>query len=166
MAKSKTLHGARAVVWVGSTPIGIFNNIQYGVSYDLSPVFILGRLSAAELVYTGMEVINITASGFRVMDFGPFATVDNDSGASLVPKLQDVLQHEDIVLSVHDRSEPDPAKSLIMEVTNVKPQGFSTGNGARTLQEMTVTFLGLHLSDESGPNNEDPTAADLPQGSN
>lgn len=165
MAKSKVLHGARAVLWIGSTPIGIFNNVSYGVTYDISPVFILGRTGAAELAYTGMEVIQVTAAGFRILENGPFAVVDKDSGASLIPKLQDVLNYQDLVISLHDRLETDPTRGIIMELTNVKPQGFSSSVGARGLQEMTCTFLGLHLSDESGSNNEDPTAVDLPQGS-
>jgi hypothetical protein len=159
------MHGARAVLWVGSSAIGIFNNVSYGVQYDLSPVFILGRTAAAELVYTGCEVVQVTASGFRVLENGPFAVVDRDSGASLIPKLQDVLNYQDIVISLHDRLETDPTRGVIMELTNVKPQGFTSSVGARGLQEMTVTFLGIHLSDESGSNNEDPTAVDLPQGS-
>ena len=165
MSRSKVLHGARAVLWMGSTPIGIFNNVSYGVQYDISPVFILGRTAAAELVYTGAEVIQVSASGFRILENGPFAVVDKDSGSSLIPKLQDVLNYQDIVVSLHDRLETDPTKGVIMELTNVKPQGFTSSVGARGLQELTVTFLGLHLSDESGSNNEDPSAADLPQGS-
>lgn len=165
MSKSKVLHGARAVLWIGSTAVGIFNNVSYGVNYDISPVYLLGRTGAAELVYTGMEVIQVTASGFRILDNGPFAVVDKDSGASLIPKLQDVLNYQDLVISLHDRLETDPTRGVIMELTNVKPVGFTSSVGARGLQEMTCTFMGLHLSDESGSNNEDPTAVDLPQGS-
>lgn len=165
MAKSKVMTGPRAVLWIGSSAIGIFNNVSYGVQYDLSPVFILGRTAAAEIDYTGMEVVQLTASGFRIMENGPFAVVDKDSGASLIPKLQDVLNYQDIVISLHDRLETDPTKGVIMELTNCKPQGFTSSVGARGLQEITVTFLGIHLSDESGSNAEDPTAVDLPQGS-
>jgi hypothetical protein len=162
MAVSKVMHGARAILWIGTTPIGIFNNVSFGVQYDISPVFLLGRTAAAELVYTGMEVVQVQASGFRVMEHGPFATVDQATGAALVPKLQDILNYEDLVVSLHDRLETDPDKSVIMTLTNVKPQGFTSSVGARGLQDVTVTFQGLHLSDESGPNNEDPTAVDLP----
>jgi hypothetical protein len=165
MAKSKVLHGARAVLWIGSTAVGIFNNVSYGVTYDISPVYILGRTGAAELAYTGMEVIQVTASGFRILENGPFAVVDADSGSSLIPKLQNILNYQDLTVSLHDRLETDPAKGIIMELTNVKPQGFTSSVGARGLQEMTCTFLGLHLADESGSNNEDPTAVDLPAGS-
>lgn len=162
MAKSKVLHGARAVLWIGTAAIGIFNNVQYGVNYDVSPVYILGRASAAELPYTGMEVVEITCSGFRILDFGPFAVIDKATGASLVPKLQDILTYQDITVSLHDRLETDPEKGTIMVVTNVKPRGFSSSVGARGLQEMTVNLVGLHLADEAGANNEPASAVDLP----
>lgn len=165
MSKSKVLSGARMVLWSGSSALGIFNNVSYGVSYDIAPVYILGRTAAAELIYTGAEVVQVTASGFRVAENGPFAVVDKSTGSSLVPKLQDILDYQDLVISLHDRLETDPAKSVIMELTNVKPQSFSSSVGARALQDMTVVFHGIHFSDESGSNNEAPSAVDLPQGS-
>lgn len=165
MGKSKVMHGARAVLWVGSTPCGIFTNVSYGVQYGISPAYILGRSSAAELIYTHMEVIRITATGFRIMENGPFAVVDKDTGGRLIPKLQEILNYQDITISLHDRLETDPEKGTIMVVTNVKPEQFTSAVGARGLQEVNATFLGLHLSDEAGANNEDPTAVDLPAGS-
>jgi len=109
-----------------------------------------------------MEVVQVQASGFRVMQHGPFATVDASTGSSLIPKLQDILNYADLVVSLHDRLETDADKSNIMTLTNVKPQGFNSSVGARGLQDISVTFQGLHLSDESGSNNEDSTAVDLP----
>lgn len=162
MAKSKVLHGARAVLWVANTPVGLFNNVSYGVTYDVSPVYILGRASAAELAYVGMEVIEISASGFRILGVGPYAVMDKATGAALVPKLQDILNYQDLTVSLHDRLETDPDKGNIMTVTNVKPRGFSTSVGARGLQEMTVTLVGLLLSDESGSNAEPASSANLP----
>jgi len=89
MALSKVLHGARAVLWIGTTPVGIFNNVSYGVTYDISPVFLLGRTGAAELAYTGMEVVQVTANGFRILQHGPFAVVDKDTGSRLVPRVNE-----------------------------------------------------------------------------
>lgn len=114
MAKSKVLHGARAVLHIGSAMAGIFNSCQWGVQYDVQPAFILGRFSAAELVYTGMEVIGLTMSGFRVTDHGPFAVVDRQTGARLVPRLQDLLAYDDIAVSLHDRLETDPNKPIMI----------------------------------------------------
>lgn len=159
--KSKVLHGARATLWIGSTIAGIFNSCQYGVQYDVQPAFILGRFSAAELVYTGMEVIGLTMSGFRVTDHGPFSVVDQETGARLVPRLQDLLNYDDIAVSLHDRLETDPSKP-IMIVTMVKPVGFNSTMSARALSDLTVTMQGLHLSDEEGDNDESAGSSDLP----
>lgn len=161
MAKSKVLHGARAVLWVGNTPAGIFNSTQYGVQYDVQPAFILGRFSAAELVYTGMEVIGLTMSGFRVTDHGPFAVIDKETGSRLVPRLQDLLTYDDIAVSLHDRLEEDPNKP-IMIVTMCKPVGFNSTMAARALSDLTVTMQGLHLEDEEGSNDELAGSSDLP----
>ena len=161
MAASKVLHGARGVLWIGSTPAGIFNSVQFGVSYDCQPAFVLGRFSAAELVYTGMEVIGLTMSGFRVSGHGPFAVIDNQSGSRLVPRLQDLLNYEDITVSLHDRLEVDVNKP-IMIVTSVKPVGFNSTMSARALSDLTVTMQGLHLTDEEGDQNESAGASNLP----
>jgi hypothetical protein len=159
--KSKTLHGARSVLWIGNSMAGIFNSCSYGVQYDISPVFILGRFSAAELVYTGMEVIGLTMAGFRVTDHGPFSVIDKETGARLVPRLQDLLAYDDISVSLHDRLETDPNKP-IMIVTNCKPVGFNSSMSARALSDLTVTMQGLHLSDEEQDNDESPGSSDLP----
>lgn len=150
---SKVMHGARAILWVGTQKAGIFNNVSYQVNYDISPAYILGRFSAGELVYTGVEVISISASGFRVMKNGPM---------TMVPKVQDLMNYDDISVSLYDRAEPDPNKGLIMNVVHVKPAGFSSSVGARSLQDTTVNLQGLHYSDEEGESTEGPGAAELP----
>ena len=161
MPASKVLHGSRGVLYVGTAPAGIFNSCSYGVNYDVSPVYILGRFSAAELVYVGAEVISINASGFRVMDHGPFAVIDQDTGARLVPRLQDLLNYDDLSISLHDRLETDPNKP-IMIVTQVKPVGFNSSMSARALSDLTVNFQGIHFSDEEGDNNESAGSSALP----
>lgn len=161
MAQSKSLHGARAVLWVGNSPVGVFHNCSYGVNYGIQPAFILGRFSAAELVYTSMEVVQLQMSGFRVTDYGPFAVVDPSTGSRLVPKLQDLLKYDDISVSLYDRLGTDP-NSPIMVVTMVKPRGFSINMAARSLADMTVSMEGLHLADESGDNDEAADSTNLP----
>lgn len=162
MATSRVMHGARAVVWVGSTAAGIFNNVSVNVGYDVAPAYILGRFTAAELVYVGAEVIGISLTGFRVMKNGPFSTADVSTNSKLIPFLQDLLSYDDITVSLHDRTESDPNASAIMEVSECKPTGFSEHVGARGLMELTVNIQGLTFSDESGPQSESAGAATLP----
>ncbi len=148
--KAKTMTGARAKLWVNGVLTGIFSNVSYGVTYDVSPIYILGRFNVAELVYTGMDVVNITATGFRVMENGPYANAS-------VPQLQDLLNHEDIVIQLIDRQAASAQKANVMTVTGVRPLGFSTSSSARGASDLTVNFQGMLLEDESG--NQDDVGA-------
>jgi hypothetical protein len=116
---AKTVHGARALVRLTNAgtntakPVGIWNSISFSVSYDVNPVFILGRFSAAELVTTGMEPVSITCSGYRVVDHGPMI----EGGFSSV---LDLLNQGDITLDIFDRQ----TSKMIAQITGVKPHGF------------------------------------------
>ncbi len=141
--RARTLNGARCKLYIDGVLVGVFSNVSYGVTYDVSPIYVLGRFNAAELVYTGMDVVNVTATGFRVMDNGPYATAS-------VPQLQELMNHEDIVLHVHDRQATDATKANVMTVVGVRPLGFSTSSSARGVNDLTVNFQGTLLHDESG----------------
>ncbi len=141
--KAASLTGARCKLYISGKLVGIFSNVSYGVTYDVSPIYILGRYNAAELVYTGMDVVNVTATGFRVMANGPYADAN-------VPQLQDLMNHEDIALQIIDRQATDATKANVMTVTGVRPLGFSTSSSARGVNDLTVNFQGNLMNDESG----------------
>ena len=151
---AKTLSGARALVQMADpvsgsfVTVGIFNNVSYDVSYDVQSVYILGRYSAAELAYTSMNPVTITASAWRVIDRGPH--VDGQ-----VPRLQDLMGHNYIQMLILDRQTGRP----IATIRDVRPAGYSSGLTARQLQETTHRYIGLLLDDESVENNEANGAA-------
>lgn len=156
MASAKTMHGARAQLMIadpGGTAkvVGIFNNVSVGLTYDVQPVFLLGRSSPDELVYTAQEPVSITASGFRVVGAGPHQT-------GRVPNLRDLLTHEYIELAILDRQ----TGKQIHKIHSVRPTGYQTTLSARSLEEITVTFTGLLLDDEDTTNTERPDASTLP----
>lgn len=163
MASPKVMSGARAVVSLAgidpatgqqfSKIVGIWNNFSYSVNYDVQPVFILGRYSAAELNTVGVEPVSITAGGWRIVDHGPFAD-------GKLTNLKDLLHQEYLVLDVVDRQ----SGSHIATIHGCLPTGFSSGLSARQLQESTNTYMGLLMDDEStvNPITEDGTATDLP----
>ncbi len=153
MAQSKIMHGARAQVILNGKTVGAFTNVSYGVAYDVQPAFVLGRFSPAELAYTGAEPIGISASGWRVVDHGPFTT---DGGS--MPKLQDLLTADDMSFAIYDRQ----TDKLIMKVVGVRHAGFNTALAPKTLEEMTLNFVGLRFSDETASNMEAVGASDLP----
>jgi hypothetical protein len=155
------MHGARAQLIISDQNeggkgevVGIFNNVSVALTFDVQPVYLLGRLSAYELVYTAQEPVTVTASGFRVIGAGPHKT-------GRVPNLQDLLKHEYISLSIIDRNAEQGAKPIHV-IHSVRPTGYSTTVSARNLEEITVTFTGLLIDDESSENNESVGASTLP----
>lgn len=137
--KSLTMHGSRAKVFINGKVVGIFGNCSYGVRYDANPVFILGRFNPAEIALTGQEVIEVQCSGYRVVDNGPYKVAS-------VPKLQDLLNHEDITLAIVDRQ----SGKTLLTVYGVRPTGYSTEVASRQLQSLQVSFSGISLEDEAG----------------
>lgn len=153
----KVMSGARGKLGIYDrntglvTVVGIFNNVSWGLTYDAQPVFILGRYSAAEIDYTAMEPVQVTASGWRVVDHGPHVDAK-------VPQLQDLLRHEYLELAIVDRQ----TNKKIGIIHSVRPTGWSTTLSARQLQETTVTFVGLLVDDESTAMAENAGSTDLP----
>lgn len=151
---ARTMHGARAQLMIEGKVVGIFSSVNYGVRYDAQPINVLGRFSASEIVLSGMEPVAISATGFRVVDNGPYELAG-------VPRLQDLLNNSgELTLSLWDRQ----SKKHIMTVVGVRPTGYSTSVSARSLQDLTVEFMGLRLSDEHDPNGQDesPGATSYP----
>jgi hypothetical protein len=151
MATAKVMHGARAQLIIDGKTIGIFSDCSWGLRYDAQPVYILGRFSPAEIGYTAQEAVQVTARGFRILDHGPHAD-------AAVPKLQDLLNHNDITLAIYDRQNDQK----IATISGCRPVGYETSVSSRALQEMSVTFMGLLVDDESATNAETVGATDLP----
>jgi len=158
----KVVSGARCKVFIGGsgkpgdtssmTLVGIFNSVSFGLGYGAQPVYILGRYSPAEIDYTDQDVVGITCTGWRVVGHGPHAD-------GKVPMLQNLLHHDYISLAVHDRA----TGKLIASISSVRPTGYSTTISNRQLEEITVNFVGIMISDETADNDESAGASDLPQ---
>jgi hypothetical protein len=159
---SKIVNGARAILYIGTTPIGMFESCSTSVALDTAQAWILGRYTVGANEYVGAEMIQIQASGFRVLDHGPFSTADASSGASLFPLIQNLAETEDLTISLHDRTQTDPEKGLIMSVSNCKARSWNSGVSARSLSQFSMTFEGIFYSDESGSNAEAAGAAEIP----
>lgn len=153
MAQQQIFNGARGQLIINGRIVGLFTQISYGVSYDAIPAHILGRYSPAEITYAGQEAISINASGYRVIDAGPHTVAE-------VPKLQDLLTHEDISIALYDRK----TGKQIMTVVGVRPTGYGTGVAARSISDFSASFLGLRIEDESGTQGESSGASDLTSG--
>ena len=156
MAPPKVMSGARAKVAIydptlGPITIGIWNDFSYSVNYDVQPAFILGAYAPVEISTTGVEPVSITASGWRVVNHGPFTT------GRLTP-LQTLLKQEYLILTVIDRQ----TGLSIAIIHDCIPTGTSTTLSSRQLQTSSNTYMGRLMQDEDVDNAEDSTAATFP----
>ncbi|MDE2425706.1 MAG: hypothetical protein KGO96_07350 [Elusimicrobia bacterium] len=135
-AAAQTMHGARAKLYVNGHLVGIFSQCSYGVSYDSTPVYVLGKVSPAEIVLSGQEPISVTATGWRIVNdpassvpyLGPF-----DPNTVSMPKLSDIINQSDSVLDLHDLQ----TNQVVLHVEGVKVISFTTNITSRGLQEIT-----------------------------
>lgn len=140
---SKVLTGGRAVVSIDNNIVGIFESCTYGANVGVEPIHILGRFGPVEITPTTYEAVNITCAGFRVIDSGAHALPK-------FPKLQDLLDLGPVTISVKDRQT---GKS-IMTATGCIPTTYSTGVNARATSRISVSYVGLKVSDEAGDQAE------------
>lgn len=152
--------GARALFQIvdpntGPLTVGIFNSCSWGLAYDTADIYVLGRYSADEIIYTAQETVRVSCSGWKVVGHGAHQDAK-------VPHLQDLLNHQYIELQIVDRQ----TGQTIAKIHSVRPEGYSTSLSARQPEEITVTFKGLLVDDESQPANAESVTAvgtgDLP----
>lgn len=143
--------GARAKVRVDGNIVGVFDSCQYGANIGTEPIHILGRYSADEISITSYEAIQVSCSGFRIVDQGVHVL-------PAAPQLQDLLNFDTVQLEVEDRQ----SGSNIMIVKNCVPQSWSEAQQAKGTTRFNITYLGTILSDESGDQDESDEATTLP----
>lgn len=148
---SNVLTGARAVVSVNGNVVGLFESCSYGANIGVEAIHILGRFSAAEITPTSYEAISVNCNGFRVINQGVHVL-------PAFPKLQDLLALGTVTLSIRDRQTGE----LIMTAIGCVPTTYNSGPNARSTTRISITYMGLVLSDESGDQSESAGAADLP----
>lgn len=156
----KVMSGARAKIGFSvngvTSFVGIYNNFSYGVTYDVAPAYILGRYTAASLDYTSVEIVQCSASAYRVIKHGPHVE-------GRLPSIKDLLDHNTIEIVVFDRvTSPGAGNKPIATIRNVRPTGYSTALSARQLEEMTMTYVGILVDDEDTTNAEVAGSTELP----
>jgi len=156
MPASKTFHGARAQLIIAppgqaARVVGIFSSVSFGLQFDVNPVYLLGRFSADELVYTGMAPVKVTATGWKVIGAGPHVVAG-------LPTLDQLLTADYLELAIYDRQ----TDQRVAQIHSVRCEGYSTTINARELDSMSVSFVGLLIDDESAVNQEAVGASTLP----
>lgn len=158
MAVPKVMTGARAKVFIGQegeTPqlVGIFSNFSYSEALDAQGAWILGRYAAAEIDYTAAELVNCTASGWRVIGQGVHK-------GPAMPLLQQLMSYGYLTITIEDRA----TGRVVAMIEKVRVTGQNAGFAARQLSEVSLNMVGILCSDEDGIQAflEDGSASDLP----
>lgn len=146
----KVLAGARAVVSVDNTVVGLFESCTYGANIGTEPIHLLGRFGPDEITPTSYEAVTVNCSGFRVVNQGVHQLPK-------MPKLQDLLNLGPVTISIRDRQTGD----LIMTAIGCIPNSYNTGVNARATSRISITYVGLKVSDEAG-DQEEAGATTLP----
>src|SRR5574337_839825 len=144
MAVPTSMNGARAIVKMAIpgqpiVSVGLFTEVAYNLTYTAAPLDALGRYGAAEIDYTGIELVDISATGWRVIGHGPHASM-------AIPKWQDLPLHDYVQFIILDRATED----VICTIEKVRPLGYSTSIAAKALTQVPVRYVGILVSDESG----------------
>lgn len=148
---SRTMTGARAIVKVDSTVVGVFESCQYGAAVGTEPIHTLGRYSANEISVNSYEAIQVSCSGFRLIGQGVHELPK-------APKLQDLLNLENVQISIEDRQ----TKENIMTVLDCVASNWSESQQAKGTTRFNITYIGTVLSDESGDQVESNDATNFP----
>jgi hypothetical protein len=150
MATSKVFTGPRAIVRVNNQIVGLFESVTYTVNLGNEAIHILGRFSPAEIAITSYEAVSATCSGFRVIDQGVHVL-------PAFPKQQDLLNLDEITLTIVDRQTGQNK----MILSGCKPTSYNTGDNAKAVSKVSITYIGVKVEDENGSQQE-INAADLP----
>ena len=148
----KTMTGARAIVKVDGNVVGVFDSCQYGANIGTEPIHILGRYSPDEISITSYEAVQVSCSGFRIIDQGVHVL-------PAAPKLQDLLQFQRVQLTIEDRQSGEN----IMTVSNCVPSNWGEGQQAKGTTRFNISYIGTVLSDESDDQDETDGATALPE---
>ena len=155
MAKAKTMSGSRAKVYIdkGSGPVlvGLYDSISYGENVGAEAVFTLGRYGAHEIVPLSYEPIQVNCSGFRIIGEGAHIL-------PAFPKLQDLLRLEGVTITETDRDTGE----VIATIIGCVPVSWGGGNQAKSMSRISISYMGIRMEDESGPNDEGNDPATLP----
>lgn len=156
MARAKILTGARAKVLIRGKPVGLFANCNWSIRQEKVPAFILGRYNPAEITPTSQEAVQLSLTGYRVVDSGPYKV----ASATLLKQL---LTEEDFDVAIVDRQ----TGKTIFRATGCRVTGWSSGVASRGVSDIRVDVIGIVGEDEFGiasGGDADPTGSNLDDG--
>lgn len=135
---SLTSSGARVVFRVNGQKVAFAQAMNYSVAHAHQPVDVLDQLEPREYAETGYTV-NFTVTMFRV-------ATQSAISIGLRPKLQDILTQPELTAELIDRVNGQ----TLMLIERVKCTQEDMNIDARSLGQVTLSFVGIKQSDEAG----------------
>lgn len=133
--------------------VGIYSSVSYNYSLDQAPVYILGKYAAASIDTVAADVCHVSCSGWRIVNHGPMAE-------GRFPRLDQLANAGYLSLAITDRQ----SDTIIANISQLRPVGYSGGFSMRTLATVDMTYVGILVSDETAPDNDEGAdAMSLPQ---
>lgn len=148
---SKVVTGARAKVYIDNVLVGIFESCTVSNSTGVEAIHLLGRYTPDEITILSREAVNVSCSGFRVVGQGKHVLPK-------VPKIQDLLGFEPFTMTVVDRQTGETMETILGCV----PTNDNTNYNAKATSRVSITYMGIRASDESGAQDEGTGAVSLP----
>lgn len=136
MSDSST--GARVVFRMNGAKVMFANAMNYTVAHAHQPVDVLDQLTPHEYAETGYTV-NFSCNMFRISNRDPISQ-------GLRPKLQDILTQPELTAELIDRVTG--VTLLLIERVKCTQEDFNID--ARNLGQLTLSFVGIKMSNEAG----------------
>jgi hypothetical protein len=105
-----------------------------------------------------LEVVSISATGWRVLNHGPFA---KDGGN--FTQLKNLIDAGYLSFKIYDRQKNAKGEETMMaSITQVRPVSAGGGFSMRQLSTVSYSYVGILMSDETADNAEAPGSMNLP----
>jgi hypothetical protein len=156
MAKTQTMTGSRAKILINGKTVGLFSQCSWSIRQSKEPIYVLGRYSPADIVGTDQQPVQMTLTGYRVIDAGPYKVAN-------ATMLKDLLNEEDFTITVQDRQ----TKKIFFQAVGCKVLGWSSGVASRGITDIRLEVVGLIGADETSLNvgdQEDASAVNITDG--
>lgn len=140
---SKTVTGGRAKVFVDGVLVGIFDSCTTSKNFGIETIHTLGKYGPQENVYTSVEAVNVSCTGFRVVGSGVHTLPK-------VPKVQDLLNFNPFTITVVDRQ----TGKTIRTIQDCTPSNDNDNFNAKATSKVSVNYIGILAFDESGDQGE------------
>lgn len=157
MALPKIMTGARAILKIDNKIIAFATNVGYRIAIPHAPVNVLGRYSTARHEPLGLDV-SVNCGILRFTEEGNKGNAP-DGLAALMPKVQDIINKDDIKIEILDRK----TGQTILVVNRARLTDRGGNMGSRDLLTENWTFVGIiGESSESGPQDESSSPGSTP----